>query len=275
MTESIRAILKLISESDRRLAVDAVVQALSGPGGYPRRELRNAIRKLVEAGELSYSYELGNSFLERSFNRPIQVSKRIILTPPGHRVRPDPPAVTVRLAPGAAFGYGQHPTTRMALQAVDTALEVDPGRVDSSSRRVLDLGTGSGVLIIAAVLLGMQGGLGLDIDPCALAEAGRNVVLNGLQRKIQIKDTPIDSQMDRFSMITANLRLPTLEKFSSQMAGDVEPGGMLIVSGIKTEEQAAAEKTYTALAFNKLRAWQEKGWAAILMKKDYSDGTYI
>ncbi len=267
MTEPSSAILKLISESDRRLAVDAVVQALSGPDGFPRRELRSAIRQLVESGELSYSYELGNSFLERSFNHPVQISKRIILTPPGHQVRSEAAMVAVRLAPGAAFGYGQHPTTRMALQAVDTALAMAPGRADASRRRVLDLGTGSGVLIIAAVLLGMQGGLGLDIDPCALAEAGRNVALNGLERKIRIKDTPIESQADRFSLVTANLRLPTLEKYSVQIAGTVESGGILIVSGIKTEEQAVVEKTYTALAFNKLRAWQEKRWAAILMQK--------
>ena len=267
MTETIRAILKLISESDRRLAVDAVVQTLSRSGGFPRRELRGAIRQLVDSGELGYSYELGQSFLVRSFNHPVSVSPRITLAPPGHQLQSAPQGITVTLAAGAAFGDGQHPTTRMALQAIDTALAENPELVTDPGAGVLDLGTGSGVLVIAAVLLGMPGGLGLDIDPCALVDAGRNVALNGLQRKIQVKNTPIESTPGRFYLVTANLRLPTLEKFSSQITGNVEPGGLLILSGIKTEEQAVAEKTYAALAFHKLQAWQEKGWAAILMQK--------
>ncbi len=268
MTESIRAILKLISESDRRLAVDAVVKALSGPGGFLRRELHRAIRQLVESGELGYSYELGQSFLVRSFNRPVLVSRRITLVPPGHRVRSDSPGITVTLAAGAAFGDGQHPTTRMALQAIDTALAENPVLVADPGAGVLDLGTGSGVLVIAAVLLGVPSGLGLDIDPCALAEAGRNVALNSLERKIQIKDDPLDSNQDQFSIITANLRLPTLEKYSVHIAGGVKPGGVLIVSGIKTEELAAVEKTYSEQGVKKLRVWNEKGWAAILMQKN-------
>ena len=269
MKDPAKAILKLIDGSARRLAVDAVVHALSGSGGIPRRTLRKAIRHLVEAGEIGYTYELGNSFLERSFNRPIQVTPRIILTPPGHRVRPAPPQVAVRLAPGAAFGYGQHPTTRMALEAVDTALDMDPGRAVPSGRGVLDLGTGSGVLIIAAVMLGMPGGLGLDVDPCALAEAGRNVALNGLQPKIRIADTPIESHRGRYSLVTANLRLPTLEKHRVQISGMIESGGMLIVSGIKTEERASLLDAYAGQSFQTLETWGEKGWAAILMRKTF------
>ncbi len=268
LAEPSASILKLISESDRRLAVDAVVQTLSAPGGFPRRELRGAIRQLVESGELGYSYELGQSFLVRSFNRPVLVSHRITLVPPGHRVRSDSPGITVLLAAGAAFGDGQHPTTRMALQAIDTALAENSELVTDPGAGVLDLGTGSGVLVIAAVLLGMPGGLGLDIDPCALAEAGRNVALNGLERKIQIKDNPLDSNQNQFFMITANLRLPTLEKYSVHIAEGVKPGGVLIVSGIKTEELAAVKKTYSGQGLKKLRAWNEKGWAAILMQKN-------
>lgn len=268
MTGPANAIMMVISEAARRIPADAVVRHLAGTGLYTRRELRTAIRRLLESGELSYSYELGNSFLERSFNRPIQISRRIILAPPGHRVRSDPAAVTVRLAPGAAFGYGQHPTTRMALEAVDAALEGNPGLAGSSQNGILDLGTGSGVLIIAAVLLGMPGGLGVDSDPCALAEAGGNVALNGLQRKIQIKDVPLDSRPERFAMITANLRLPTLEKYSTHIAGGVKSGGVLVVSGIKTEERAEIEKTYAGRGLNNLQVWNEKGWAAILMQKE-------
>ncbi len=267
MKDPSTAILKLISEADRRLAVDAVVQTLSGPGGFPRRELRGAIRQLVDSGELGYSYELGQSFLVVSFNRPVSVSHRITLAPPGHRVGSVPPEITVTVAAGAAFGDGQHPTTRMALQAIDTALAENPALVTDPGAGVLDLGTGSGVLVITAVLLGLPGGKGVDIDPCALAEARRNVALNGLQRKIGIENTPIESQTDQFSMITANLRRPTLEMYSAHIAGAVKARGVLIVSGIKTDEQAGIEKAYAKQGLKKLRDWKEKGWAAVLMEK--------
>ncbi len=267
MTEIATAILKLTSESARRITVDAVVRQLSGPRRFNRRELRAAIRQLVESGELCYSYELGNSFLGQSFNRPFKITERIWLAPPGHRVRSIFPAVTVTLSPGAAFGYGQHPTTRLALNAIDTALAADPGLATGPDTNILDLGTGSGVLLIAAVLLGMQNGRGLDIDPCALAEAGRNVALNGLEQRIRIDDTPLESQTDLFSMIAANLRWPTLETLSASIARKVKPRGVLIVSGIKTEEQAALVETYKGLGFTDFKAWNEKGWAAIFMQK--------
>ena len=109
MTTPTTAILKLISESARRLAVDTVVQTLSGSDGFERRELRQAIRKLLESGELCYSYELGNSFLVPSFNRPVSVSERVTLVPPGHKVEPKPPEVTVTLAPGHSARATRHP----------------------------------------------------------------------------------------------------------------------------------------------------------------------
>jgi len=262
-----KAILKLISESDRRLAVDAVVQTLSSADGFARRELRQAIRRLVDSGELAYSYELGQSFLGRSFNRPVAVSRRITLTPPGHRVRSVPPMITVTLAAGAAFGYGQHPTTRMALQAIDTALANNPDLVTDPGAGILDLGTGSGVLVIAAVLLGMPGGKGIDIDPCALTEAARNVVLNGLQRDIVIENTPLESLSGQFALVAANLRRPTLEAYSHQIAASVRSRGALILSGLKIEEKEALLNVYTGRGFQKEQDWHEKGWAAIYMKK--------
>lgn len=267
MTEPEKAILKLISESDCRIPADEIYQHFSKSGSYSRRELRAAIRSLLDAGEISYSYELGQSFLERSFNRPIQVTPRITLAPPGHAEAAEHCAVTVRLAPGAAFGYGQHPTTRMALAAIDQACQLESAFLQSTPSRILDLGTGSGVLIIAAVKLGLSSGLGLDIDPCALAEAEQNVILNNLQTEIEIQNIPLDAVPGQYQMITANLRLPTLVEYRESIAGGILPGGLLIISGIKTEELATIEEYYTALEMKRLQVWSEKGWSALLMQK--------
>jgi len=267
VTDPEKAILKLISESDYRIPADEIYQHLRKCGNYRRGELRGAIRRLLDCGELSYSYELGQSFLERSFNRPIQVTPRITLAPPGHAVKTDHTGVTIRLAPGAAFGYGQHPTTRMALAAIDQALVLKPAGDANRQSRVLDLGTGSGVLAIAAVKLGFSAGLGLDIDPCALSEAHKNVDLNGLAAKIQIKNLPLDSVPGQYALITANLRLPTLIEYRDAIIGGLLPAGLLIVSGIKSDERTNLSDQYSRLEMKVLRHWNEKGWAALLMQK--------
>jgi len=267
VTNPEKAILKLISESDHRIPADEIYQHFRKPGGYRRRELRAAIRRLLDCGELSYSYELGQSFLERSFNRPIQVTSRITLAPPGHAAGADHSGITIRLAPGAAFGYGQHPTTRMALAAIDQALEVKPASDANRQNYVLDLGTGSGVLVIAAVKLGMSAGLGLDRDPCALAEAQKNVALNALAANIQIKNMPLDAIPDQYGLITANLRLPTLIEYRDSIIPGLLPEGMLILSGIKSDEQTKLRDYYSRLEMKVLRHWNEKGWATLLMQK--------
>lgn len=267
MSEPEKAILRLISESDYRIPADEIYHHLCQSGRYRRREVRAAIRSLLDSGELNYTYELGQSFLERSFNRPIQVTPKITLAPPGHAIAAKLSEVTVRLAPGAAFGYGQHPTTRMALAAVDKACTLESALLQNGPSRVLDIGTGSGVLIIAAVKLGLSSGLGLDIDPCALAEAEQNVTLNNLQSKIQIKNIPLDSVPGRYQMITANLRLPTLVEHRASIVAGVLPGGMLIISGIKTEELSNLMEHYTSAEVKKLQVWSEKGWSALLMQK--------
>lgn len=267
MTDPEKVILKLVSESDHRIPADQIYQHFRKRGCYRRRELRAAIRRLLDSGELGYSYELGQSFLERSFNRPIQVTPRITLAPPGRAVEADHAGVTVRLAPGAAFGYGQHPTTRMALTAIDQALDMQAASDANRQNRVLDLGTGSGVLVIAAVKLGISAGLGLDIDPCALAEAQKNVDLNGLAVQIQVKNVPLDAVPDQYALITANLRLPTLIEYRDAIIKGLLPAGLLIVSGIKSAEQTKLRDQYCQMEMKVLRHWNEKGWAALLMQK--------
>jgi ribosomal protein L11 methyltransferase len=221
----------------------------------------------VDSGELSYSYELGCSFLEQSFNRPLRVSGRVVLAPPDKSFEPIGQEVLVRLAPGAAFGYGRHPTTRLALKAIETALDKWPDFLVGREARVLDIGTGSGVLVIAAVLLGLGQGTGIDIDSCSIAEAKKNITHNGLSHKIVISDAPFETQHGRFSMITANLRYPTLSRISAGVAKRTGRQGVFIMSGIKTDELDQLTKIYTSLGFKDEQKWNEKGWAAVLMRR--------
>jgi ribosomal protein L11 methyltransferase len=265
--EIVKAIGMFVSRSPRRTTTESIVRHFASQKGLNSRKIRSAIRYLVDSGEFCYSYELGCSFLQLSFSRPVKVSDRVVLTPPNHDYKPIRPEVLVRLAPGAAFGYGQHPTTRLALKAIETALGKWPDSLIDRESSILDIGTGSGVLVIAAVLMGIRKGTGIDLDPCSIVEAGKNIILNGLGHKVMIKDTPFDTQSGPFSMIAANLRYPTLNQVSTGVARRIKRRGALIVSGIKNDELNNLIKTYESLGFEAQQKWNEKGWAAVLMQK--------
>jgi ribosomal protein L11 methyltransferase len=257
--------------------VKAAVRARAGHGpvapaelmrtlgrGRLRPLLHRAVREMVASGELAYTLEHGRTLLEPSFDRPVRVSARITLAPPGRGDTPPAGGVLVRLAPGAAFGAGRHPTTRLALRGVDRALE--RGRAGG---RVLDVGTGTGVLAIAAVALGMSGGLGLDLDPCALSEAHENVRLNGMEGRIRISAERAERVTDAFELVSANLRPPTLARLAGTLRKRVQAGGVLVVSGMRIEERAdIAAALQCGGELRSVWVEEEAGWAAVLLERE-------
>ena len=233
----------------------------------PRQSVRAAIHDLVAEGELAYTHEHGRTFLEPSFDRAVRVGRRILLAPPDRAVSSETNDLLIRVRPGVSFGAGRHPTTRLALRAIEAAVNSFKKSEEITAGRVLDIGTGSGVLAIAAVKLGFSGGIGLDIDPCALAEARENVRLNGLEGRIDVSDRAVESIAQRFTLVAANLRLPTLVKLAARIALLVEAHGALVVSGIRTEESSEIEAVYGKRGFRCVGSAEEYDWAGIVMRK--------
>ena len=258
-------VLKFIA--GRRQTPADILKALSHPPVLPRTAVQEAIRELVASGALVYTAEYGRTFLESSFDRPVRVSERIVLTPPGRDVPPGPGEIVVRLRPGAAFGVGRHPTTRLSLRGIEFALSGDGAARSRAGSRVLDIGTGSGVLTIAAVKLGIENGVGLDIDPCAVAEASHNVMLNGLAGRIAISDRGLEGLEGLFSLVVANLRLPTLARLAAAIAALTMPGGALVVSGVQQEEQAAVCAAYGRQRFECAWSVAEDRWVGLVLYK--------
>jgi ribosomal protein L11 methyltransferase len=224
----------------------------------------------VAGGQLEYTYEFGNTYLVRSFNKPVRISARVVVQPPAHRYQPSPDDVVIQIKPGAAFGGGRHPTTRLSVKAIEYALKTTGpdgvGRRDS----VLDIGTGSGILAIAAVCLGVKRAVGIDIDPCAIAEAVENVARNNLQNHIVISDRRIDSIDRIFSMVIANLRYPTLKIYYPRISKLTGSGGWVVLSGFRTHERDDLMDLYTAKHFDEFWTADENDWAAMALKKKSS-----
>ena len=231
-----RKVLAIVEESSRRLTPGELRKRLLGKNFADQKAIKTAISDLISSRELKYTYHLGCSFLEKSYEKPTRVSKRVVLKPPGMVYEPASCDIVIDISKGASFGFGDHPTTRLAIQGIEAALSENHGILKADNSRALDIGTGSGVLAIAAVLMGIKGAVGIDIDACARDEAQKNIRLNSLEHRINILDTRVEDIKETYSLITANLRYPTLKRLCPHIAGITQKKGAVVVSGIKSDE---------------------------------------
>jgi ribosomal protein L11 methyltransferase len=259
------AILGKIEESENKITPHDLEIFFSIELSTSRDKIKEAVRKLVDTGELTYVCEYGRTFVVKSFNRPVRVSKRVVLKPSGVMYsKENPEDIVISLKHGAAFGTGQHPTTRLSINGIEyvlTYMKVFSGRGNTYA---LDIGTGTGILAISSVMIGVDGAIGTDIDPCAIKEAKDNVRENGMEDKIEITDIPLDAINRKFSLITANLRFPTLINISSCVGKILEKNGAAVLSGIKSDEVETIRKAYTSLDFECKRVESEKGWSCVV-----------
>jgi len=161
----------------------------------------------------------------------LRVGQRIVIKPPWQEYKPQPDEITIELDPGMAFGTGLHPTTRMCLQVLEEHLE--PGA------KVLDLGTGSGILAIAAAKLGAGSVLALDNDPVAVRAAQANVQSNGVQNLVTVEPGSLDKATEEFELVLVNILARVIVELAGQGLVDrVRPTGLLIAAGIIEEQEA-------------------------------------
>ena len=260
-------VIATVASSPTKITPSALKKLIFERHGLNNKQIKTVIRDLVFSGELTYTYEFGSTFLERSFTKPVRISRYVVLTPPGYPYRSKPKEVLVQIKPGAAFGIGSHPSTRLAIKAIEFVRLGDQAIDKPKDRTVLDIGTGSGVLILTAVLGGMDGGIGIDIDSCARVEAAANVKINGLEDRIMISGQAVETIDQRFSMVLANLRCPSLRKLFVRLTEITDKRGTLILAGIRNGEVDDLLEVYTKTCFKCLWTDSELGWAGVVLQK--------
>jgi ribosomal protein L11 methyltransferase len=256
-----------VIEANRKMTPSEVEKAVVRASGVGKKTVRLAIKDLVTRGELSYTYIYGTSFLEKSFDRPVRVSNRIVIKPPDKAYQPKGGEVVINIARGAAFGNGTHPTTCLTLRALDFILGDSHYPKRGTPLTGLDVGTGTGILAIALGKFGVQRVVATDIDPCAVSEATHNVFLNGLSEQVTITNTPLVELATSFSVILANLACPTLTRSSSLLSEKLEQDGILILSGFKEPASKDLAKTYSEHGLKLVREEIEHRWAALTLCK--------
>lgn len=188
---------------------------------------------------------------------------RIVICPTWKEYTPRPEEAVIMLDPGMAFGTGHHPTTRMCLSELE--MLVRPGH------NVLDVGTGSGILAIAAAKVGAQHVLALDTDAVAVKAARANVRANHMQRRVRVERhslIPGATSAIVFDLVVANLYSKIIMDMAPDLMALLAPQGNLVVSGITAEKMPDVEACLQALGLELHHMSREGDWVALVGTKD-------
>jgi len=237
---------------------------------FSTTEQRNAAQSALQAaGFLTAAHEICDDDWARRSQEdlgPVTIG-RVTVAPPWAPSHPQPatstqPPATVIIQPSMGFGTGHHATTRLCLAALQ--------EIDLVGASVLDLGTGSGVLAIAASLLGAAQAVGIDSDADAIDSARQNLALNPGAHGVTFAIGEIEN-LDRrqADLVTANLTSALLVRAAARLIGAVRPCGKLIVSGLLVDERRAVLDAFEGL--RPIWEGREDEWVAVALHRSPND----
>ncbi|MBR3125418.1 MAG: 50S ribosomal protein L11 methyltransferase [Mogibacterium sp.] len=200
--------------------------------------------------------------------KPAKVGERIVVKPGWEEYEAAEGELVIEMDPGMAFGSGLHETTSMCIKALERDLGDGSERSYDPSRypiKVLDVGTGTGILAMAAVLLGADEALGIDIDDEAVRVANENIAKNGLGGRISIRRGNLMDGIDyEPDIIVANLMADLVIMLSPAAAAQLGPGGMYITSGILDVKEEIVKKAIEDAGFDIIEVLADGEWRAIM-----------
>lgn len=190
----------------------------------------------------------------RQFAEPINVDHDLVVQPAWVAFSPDQGTTVLVIEPGATFGMGDHPTTRLTLVAARRWVRADT--------RVLDVGCGSGVLAIGCMVFGAASAVGIDIAPAAVPVTLENARANNVE--VAVSTTPLEEVEGEYDLVLANILAPALVALAPHLRRVLAPGGTLVVSGILA---GSHQHVLDALApLHPVRTDVLDGWAAVTLR---------
>ena len=200
----------------------------------------------------------------KAFYHAMELGNRLAVCPSWESYD-KPGRVVLRLDPGMAFGTGTHETTALCLRALDELV--------AGGERMLDIGTGSGILAIAALLLGAAEADGVDIDPMCVRTAGENAERNGVADRFHVRVGNLSDQArGTYQIITANIVANAIIALAPSVPVLLDAGGVFLASGIidEREEEVAEAIAAAGLAVREIR--RDNGWVCILAGHPEAEG---
>lgn len=255
--------IDLIDEELRAKERDTAIVHLYFEEGVPVAEKRAFIEERL--GALGIPFETGTgsvddaSYMEayKKYYKPMRIGdSRLVIVPCWEEYEEKPGDVVVRLDPGIAFGTGGHETTRLCLAMLD-------GLVSGASS-LLDIGTGSGILAIAALLLGAQAVTAVDIDPLSVKVAKENAALNGVDKRLDVLCTDLtDGVGGVYDIVCSNIVADVILSLIPVVGRFLKPGGVWLASGIIAERTQEVRAAMEAGGWQIIDCKEDNGWSAI------------
>lgn len=197
----------------------------------------------------------------KKYWHPVPVGKRLLIKPEWEQVKDTQGRAVLDLEPGLAFGTGSHPTTRLCLEVLEDYI--------NPASTVLDVGCGSGILSIAALLLGAKSAFGVDIDKLAVKTALANAAKNGFEPPEfnAVSGDLSENVNGKYSVIVANIVADVIMKFTPQVGGFLKDGGIFITGGIIDSRKDEVENCFAENGFEISEHREAKGWHVFVCKR--------
>lgn len=190
--------------------------------------------------------------------RPVRIG-RLRIVPAHTGAEPD----ALKLLDAAAFGTGLHPTTALCLEALEEAVEA------VAPDAVLDVGTGSGVLALAALMLGVPRAVGIDMDDEALRVAEENARINGMVERLQLIRGGPGALTGTWPLVLANVEAAPLIEMAPALVRRVGHYSQLVLSGIPASVEEDVHQAYRRLGMRRVRVRSRAGWVALVLQASW------
>ncbi len=253
----------LIEQGLRDKPKDIVILHLYVEPGTSPAELTALLEQRLTAAGVKYTIAADGVEQEdwqngwRKYYQPMEIGRRLAIVPSWQEYETD--RVRLVLDPGLAFGTGSHETTSLCLEALDELVR--------GGERVLDIGTGSGILAIAALKLGAESAEGVDIDPVAVRTAGENAARNGVAEKLTVLVGDLsDKASGKYQIVTANIVADAIKSLCTGVPALLAEGGVFIASGIIDDRRDEVVAAVRAAGFGKIDVREKRGWACLVCR---------
>lgn len=197
----------------------------------------------------------------KQFFTPFAIAPGLIIKPSWESYTSKPGEQVLEIDPGMAFGTGQHASTKLALGLIQSCLRNGP------LERVLDVGTGTGILAMAAALFGAKVITAIDNDPEAVQAATENIARNNLENQIAVAVTALADLNGGFHLICANILHDVLVELAPALVDRLVPQGQLVLAGLlRGEQEESIVSVYGQLGLTLQQAVYEEDWVALLLR---------
>lgn len=223
------------------------------------RALLRQISANTEIRIRPFKEENWNEQWERTI-KPVEIGNRFVIRPSWAEYPNTDGRLVIQIDPKMSFGTGYHESTRLMMQLLEKHI--------MTGCATLDVGTGTGILAIAAVKLGSKRAVGIDNDEWSILNANENVAANSVENEVIISDLPLDQITESFDLIVANITLNTIIELLPAMMARLSSGGKLLLAGLLLQDEARIRKEISDHQLSVIELLKEGEWIALAVQRN-------